>query len=104
MRIKNSSGAILLYTIITAFVISLIAITFLLLSTAQFKIANSELKRTEAYQKLMGCTYFIHCSLTNGSTPNNVIAALQAEYPDGEVTVTRTDTPQGMQWRVSTEY
>ena len=59
-KIKNNSAAVLLFALITAFVLSLIGGTFVLLTSNQWRFVNSEGERTMAfYRAQAGVEYAI---------------------------------------------
>lgn len=102
MKIKNSSGSLLLLTVIGIWVASFVCITFLTVSLAQYRMADAEKKRVQAYQELRGCLDFAHGALCNGATPPAVEAAITAEHP--EVTFTITPGASGYNIRGSITY
>lgn len=65
----NSAGA-LLFAIITAFVLTLVASTLVVLTTNQYKIIDSEVDRIRAfYRAQAGMEYAIWYAYTNGISP-----------------------------------
>lgn len=63
---KNNSGGALLFSLITAFVLSLVSATFVFLTSNQYRTINSEIERTKAfYRAQAGMEYAIYKAYTD---------------------------------------
>lgn len=68
-NMKTNSAGALLFVIITALVLTLVGSTFVLLTTNQYKIFDSEVNRIRAfYRAQAGMEYAIYQAYTNPAT------------------------------------
>lgn len=71
---KTKPAGALLFAIITAFVLSIVGATLVILTTNQYRVVNSEIERTRAfYRAQAGMEYAIYklYNNTSGWIPNN---------------------------------
>ena len=92
MKTGNSKGGALLYTMIISFLASLISVTFLSLSLAQYNMADAKVKRDQSYQEIRGCLDFAHGALCNGASPAVVSSAISTLFPDVTFSITYNAT------------
>lgn len=66
---NNTTAGALLFAIITAFVISMVVSALVLLTTNQYRIINSEIRRTQAFYRAQAAMeHSIYQSYTNPGT------------------------------------
>jgi hypothetical protein len=89
MKTNNSSGGMLLYTIITTMVVSLIAVTFVLISLNRYRIADNECKRQEAIQLAKAGFVYVYEQLANGVP----LAEVSMQLPGHPEVIVNIDNP-----------
>lgn len=103
MKIKDIEGGMLLYTIITAMVISFTTATLTLLILNQTIMAENEIKRKEAYQLLRSGYDYVYDILDSGGTvPSSV--TIDGHVVDIVVTTPDPDGLSDYQIVITTEY
>lgn len=91
--LKSSSAGALLFAIITAFVLTMVASTLVLFTTNQYKIIDSEVDRIWAfYRAQAGMEYAVWYAYTNSSllpTPGNPRTVTGHGLTNTTVTITK---------------
>lgn len=100
MKTNSISAGALLFAIITAFVLTLVASTLVVLTTNQYKIIDSEVDRIRAfYRAQAGMEYAIYQAYTNGIA--SIISPATVTIDGQPVTIT---TGLGGSITISTNY
>jgi hypothetical protein len=86
MRIKDSSGGMLLFTIISTMVISLIAATLVIVSLNHYRIADNECKRQEAIQLAKAGFVYAYDLMASGTSAVDIPQTLPG-HPEVMITV-----------------
>lgn len=92
-KLNNASGGALLFALITAFVLSFIGGSLVLLTTNQYRIVTGEIERIKAfYRAQAGAEYAIYWAYTNPgslpSAPGSTVPVTGHSLPNTTVTIT----------------